>query len=200
MPKSDPVHAPVPFPCVVYRRDKPSVPYRFSHFCSNHCVKKIPASLRVADLQGHDPQSNWANLRRSCFLVLVAGDVAQCVSVASALERRTSFLFQGSRYSKDVGERGCDAFSTEFHEGFVPLFFFGTMCSFDSRGRYRSTIPIESAVCLFPKRILETDLPRLIKWIESGILKTVHSSVWVTDRGQTFSEHTMRELVKSVCA
>lgn len=197
MPSGDPVQVLVPFPCVVYERDRASVPYRFSHFCDCQILKKVPCSLRVSDLQRHDPLSNWNSMRKGCFLVLVAGDVAQCISVSSALEKRTSFLYHGSRYSKG---RGCakDTFTTEFHESFVPLFLFGTLCSFDRLGRYRSTVPIESSVCLFPKHLAEADLPRLIKWIESAILKSIHSSVWVTDTGASYNEHTLRESTHSL--
>lgn len=196
MPLHEPVHIPVPFPCVVYKRDRASVPYRFSHFCESHVLKKIPCSLRVSDLQRHDSLSNWNSLRKACFLVLVAGDVAQCISVSSASEKRTSFLYHGSCYSEHDARVQYD-FATEFDECFVPLFVFGTLCSFDRFGKYRSTIPIEAAVCLFPTLLLEKDIPRVIKWIEQAMLKSVHCSVWVSDTGSSYNEHTLRESVQS---
>ncbi len=186
------MHVLVPFPCVVYKRERSSVPYRFSHFCDSHVPKRFPASLSVTDLLGHDPLTNWNVLRKACFLVLVAGDVARCISVSLPPEKCPPFLFQGSRYSK-IGSNVKDEYVTEFHEGYAPILLFGTLCSFDSKGRYRSTIPLESAVCLFPKRIVESDIPKLSKWIESAILKSIHSSVWITDSGSSYNEHTLRE-------
>jgi hypothetical protein len=46
---------------------------------------------------------------------------------------------------------------------------------------------------LFPKVIAESEIPKLCKWIESAILKSVHSSVWITDQGASYNEHTLQE-------
>jgi hypothetical protein len=192
MGPTPPVNMLVPFPCVVYQRDRAGVPYQFSHFCDHFVVKKIPGSLSVTDLREHDHLINWNMLRNACFLVLVAGDVGQCISVSSAGEKRPHFLFHGSKYSKIDKDVKLN-FLTEFHEGFVPVILFGTLSSFDKRGRYRSTIPLEAAVCLFPKVITESEIPKLTKWIESAILKSIHSSVWITDLGSSYNEHTLRE-------
>lgn len=192
MPVGQHAHVPVPFPCAVYRRDRASVPYRFSHFCDCSVIKKFPGSLRVTDLRAHDPLTNWMAMRNAAFLVLVAGDVAQCISVSTDLRKRTAFLYHGSRFTR-VGEGSADVFATEFHESYVPIFFFGTLCSFDRRGAFRSAIPLEASVCLLPRCLVESDLPRLVKWAETAILKSVHSSVWLTDAGSAYHEHTLRE-------
>jgi hypothetical protein len=188
--QSQPAAVQTPFPCVVYTRDRAGGAYTFSHRCMSSARKLFPHSLRVSDLRTHDPQQNWAALRGACFLVLVAGDVAQCVSVASLHEKRIQFLFKGSVFSREAC--GADLLHTEFHEEYVPLHFFGSLAVFDARARFRSLVPIESSICLFPRRLTEADLPRLCKWVEASLLKCVHSSVWVTASGQAFNEHTLR--------
>jgi hypothetical protein len=189
------LEAQVPFPCVVYTRKTAGAPYVFQHYCSANARKVLPQSLKVADLQAHDPGLNWSALQNECFLVLVAGDVAQCISVTSARDRwRTSFLFNGSRYSKSIEDPRL--LTTEFHEAYIPLHLYGTLSVFCTNGQYHSTIPLESGICLFPRQISERDIPALAKWMESGLLKTLHSSIWVTEMGGSYNEHSLRPSLK----
>jgi len=54
-----PVLFPVPFPCAVYKRDKSSSPYVFSHYADIYAHKKFPDSLKVNDLQTYSQGENW---------------------------------------------------------------------------------------------------------------------------------------------
>jgi len=49
----------VPFPCAVFKRDKSSSPYVFSHYTNVSTNKKFPTSLKVNDLQTYSPGENW---------------------------------------------------------------------------------------------------------------------------------------------
>ena len=149
----------------------------------------MPDSLRVRDLAAHTQQANWAAMHRACFLVLVSGDTAQCVSVANAKERRTTFLYHGSAYAHPKRPH---AQSSDVHDDYVPLEFYATMSWF-ARGRFRYIIPLESSVALFPRTVTEKLLPTLAHWVEASIKKSMHASVWFTDTGDSYSEHT-REL------
>jgi hypothetical protein len=181
----------VPFPCVVYSRDRAGVPYTFSHRCTTYVRKVFPTRLGVSELRAHNPPlHNLAPLRQACFMVLVAGDVAQEVSVANRLEKRSRFLFDGSTYSLRGGAQ--DLLHTEFHESYIPLHFHGTLATFDAFNTFHSAVPIESGVALFPRQVQEADVHKLAGWVEKCILKALHSSVWVTGRGDSYNEHTLR--------
>jgi hypothetical protein len=168
------------------------VPYTFSHRCTTYVRKVFPQRLGVAELRAHDSQHNWAPLRQACFMVLVAGDVAQEVSVANQLEKRTRFLFDGSAYARRACGGEADLLHTEFHESCIPLHFHGTLAAFNASNEFHSAVPIESGVALFPRQVQEADVHRLAAWVEKCILKTIHSSVWVTERGDSYNEHTLR--------
>jgi hypothetical protein len=189
----------VPFPCAVYSRDRAGMPYMFSHLCTTYVHKVFPQRLGVTELRAYDSMHNWTPLRQACFMVLVAGDVAQEVSVGNQLEKRTRFLFDGSIYSrrgKDAGND--DLLHTEFHESCVPLRFYGTLATFDAANVFHSAVPIESGVALFPRQVQETDVCRMATWVEKCILKTIHSSVWVTELGDSYNEHTLRLASRTV--
>ena len=187
----------IPFPCVVYRKDCAGGVYRFSPTCSTWFHKTFPSSLRVTDLRTHQPSQNWGNVRGACFMVLVAGDVAQAISVSTHLDRRTSFLYNGSVY-----DRQSSAFSaptllhTEFQESYIPLHFYGTLATFDSSNRFQCAIPIESGISLFPCQVCEGDIARLSRWVDRAVHKAMHSSVWVTDAGQKYNEHTLQLITR----
>jgi hypothetical protein len=200
MPTSDLSTQAIPFPCVVYRRERPGGVYRFSHACPCSCFHKtFPSSLRVADLRSHQPSLNLSNLHSACFLVLVAGDVAQAISVSTHSETRTSFLYTGSTYDRQLSAFSSPSLlHTEFHESYVPLKFYGTMATFDYSNRFQSAVPIESGISLFPSQISEGDVTKLSKWVENAIQKAVHSSVWVTSGGQTYNEYTLRLITKQL--
>jgi hypothetical protein len=188
-----PVSVLVPFPCVVYTRDHAGGVYTFSHHSSKHARKVLPASLRVTDLKTYSPQQNLAALRNSCFLVLVAGDVARCVSVANAQAKQVRFLYHGSSYS--VRNDRVDPLRSEFTEGYVPLHLYGTLTAFTAATGTHSVVSIESGVCLFPRQLKDTDVPRLVKWMESALLRSIQSSVWMTDSGESYNEFTLRHAV-----
>lgn len=182
----------VPVPCAVYVRERAGGGYAFSHQCEQSALKFFPASLRTADLRAHDPRQNWAALQRTCFLVLVAGDVAQAVCLANAGDRkaRCQFLYHGSAYARPrAGAPGVIA--SELSENFVSMHFHGTMAVFDPSSRFHAAVPLESGVALFPRVIRETDIPLLTRWVEASLQKSTHSSVWVTaGRGDSYNEHT----------
>jgi hypothetical protein len=147
----------------------------------------MPESLRVKDLTMQPQQSNWSALRKACFLVLVAGDTAQCVSVSNVQERRTTFLYHGSEYARQ--KHACEQGPTEIQDDYIPLEFYATMSWF-TRGCLSCIAPLESGMVLFPRTITEKLLPRLASWVETSITKSIHTSVWVTDTGDSYNEHT----------
>jgi hypothetical protein len=180
----------VPLPCVVYTRLVPGGAYTFSHFCDQSALKCFPQSLRASDLRQHDPQQNLAALHRACFLVLVAGDVAQCVSVSSSAagKRHAPFLYHGSSYARDISR---DGMHSELNENYVSLHFHGTMAAFDRVARLSTVIPLESGISLFPRQIREGDIPLLTRWVAACMLRSTQSSVWVASSGDSYNEHTM---------
>jgi hypothetical protein len=180
----------VPFPCVVYTRSIANTPYVYSHACSQSIKKTVPASLRVQDLKLQGHAHNWETMRRACFLVLVAGDTAQCISVANHLERRTPFLYQGSKYSRASEERSTAMFPSEFQAGHVPMHFYSTLSFFDGRGRLGVTAAVECGITLLPNTLLERDLTNITRWVENNLLKSMRTSVWFTDRGASYCELT----------
>jgi hypothetical protein len=182
----------VPHPCVVYTRRVSGEAYTFSHHAQLAAPKLFPPSLRTADLRLHDQRQNWAQMQRACFLVLAAGDVAQCVSVTTAGEkRRTQFLYHGSSFARRRAEGQSPATPSEVHEDFVPLHFHSTMAVFDRANRFHAVVPIESGISLFPRQIRDKDIPLLARWVEACMLRSAHASVWVTDLGESYNEHTL---------
>jgi hypothetical protein len=178
-----------PHPCVVYTRQVSGGAYVYSHHCLLTTQKLFPPSLRTTDLRVHDSHRNWSELQRACFLVLVAGDVAQCVSLATARDKaRVQFLFPGSAFTRRMPT---EPLPTELHDDYVSLHFHGTMAVFDRGYRFHTAIPLESGISLFPKRISEKDIPLLARWVEACLLKSIHSSVWVTDTGHSYNETTL---------
>jgi hypothetical protein len=172
----------------VYVRNGSSPPrFVFSHLCDTSAPKTAPASLRVGDLAAHTQQANWAALRRACFIVLVAGDTAQCVSVSNVKENRTSFLYHGSAYARPrLSQQGRP---TEIQDDYVPLEFYATMTWY-VRGTLSCIVPLESGLALFPRTVTEKTLPTLARWVEANIAKSMHTSVWATDTGDSYNEHT----------
>ena len=182
----------VPHPCVVDTRRVSGEAYTFSHHAQLAAPKLFPPSLRTADLRLHDQRQNWAQMQRACFLVLAAGDVAQCVSVTTAGEkRRTQFLYHGSSFARRRAEGQSPATPSEVHEDFVPLHFHSTMAVFDRANRFHAVVPIESGISLFPRQIRDKDIPLLARWVEACMLRSAHASVWVTDLGESYNEHTL---------
>lgn len=193
-----PLH-PVTWPCAVYVRDEAQrrgpPEYTFSHFSRGvGPLKPLPASLRVRDLQEHARNpSHLSALRRACFLVLVAGDVAHCVSVENARDRaaRIPVLYRGSEYARrsTAGEGGGEPRCAEFHDDYVPLHFFGTLAWFAGRNRgLAGVLDLGCGITLFPRRLRETDLPRLAEWVDHLLARAVQCSVWLTDRSESFNE------------
>jgi hypothetical protein len=189
-----PLH-PIAWPCAVYVRDEAQrrgpPEYTFSHFCHGVGPRKpLPASLRVRDLQEHARlPSHLTALRRACFLVLVAGDVAHCVSVENARDRaaRIPILYRGSEYAHcgPPGEARC----AEFHDDYVALRFFGTLAWYTARDRrLAGVLDLGCGLTLFPRRVREADLPRLAGWVDHVLAHAVHASVWVTEHGERFNE------------
>ncbi len=183
------------WPCAVYVRDEAQrhrcLPpeYTFSHYCRVVGPSKpLPASLRVRDLQEHARQpSHLAVLRRACFLVLVAGDIAHCVSVENARDRdaRIPVLYRGSEYARGSEEARC----AEFHDDYVPLRFFSTLAWFTRHDRcLAGVLDLGCGITLFPRRLREADLPRLAGWVDHVLARAVHGSVWLTERGERFHE------------
>jgi hypothetical protein len=184
----------VPFPCVVYSRSRAGAPYVYSHSCSSSVSKAVPSSLRVQDLLAFNPNHNWKSLRGACFLVLVAGDTAQAICVANAGEKtRQSFLYTGSRFarpSEDSKDGPTKRLSSEFQDGHIPLHFYSTLSSFDAKGRWVDTTPVECGIALLPHTLLERDVVNISRWVENNLLKSMHTSVWLSERGHSYNEWT----------
>lgn len=186
----------IPFECLVYKREKPGEAYKFYHYSNTHVRKLYPNSLKVSDLQKLDQARNWAAIRSASFIVLVAGDTAQCVSLSTINEKRTQFLFHGSVYDTFIKEPA--PLYSEFCEKYVPFRTFSTLCTFQGPAhRYQSTISFESGLSLFPKQIREQDIQSLGKWVEKGLQKAMHSNVWLTEDGTTYNERTLRPKEKT---
>lgn len=186
----------VPTPCAVYVRDpnaRQHAKYCFSHFCEYTTQKLLPLSLRVSDLRALDAnitnQQNAAHARKACFLVLVSGDVAQCVSISNANEKnRTKFLYHGSAFARS-NQQHQRAFPTELHDNYVAMHFFATMAVFDAHSHRLSTIiPLECSVCLLPRHIQDHDLPVMAKWVEACMQRSLFTSIWVAKQGSSYNE------------
>lgn len=181
-------HSHVPCPCVVFARQVSSAKYTYSHHCHGHVTKLLPASLRLADLRTHDRSVNWRELQRACFLVLVAGDVAQCVTVGNARDTgRVQFLYKGSAFA--IPDTRCKT-ASEVAESHVSLPFHGTMAVFDTRATLSAIVPLESGIALFPREIRETDVPLLAHWVEQCMQRSLQASVWVSASGDAYNELT----------
>lgn len=188
-------HHPLPFPCVVYtKKNKPGHhnEYEFSHYCSSSVLKKIPRSLRVRDLHEHaHTNPSWLQtLQKTCFMVLVAGDVGQCVCSSNTREKRNRFLYRGSGYtlpnsSKSHNGRGF----SEFNDDYIPLHFYSTLAMF-SEGVLCSVADLECGLALFPRIIRDSDIETLGRWVDHNLVKSVHGSVWVTHQSDSYNEHT----------
>ena len=73
----------------------------------------------------------------------------------------------------------------------MPLHFHSTMAVFDRANRFHAVVPIESGISLFPRQIRDKDIPLLARWVEACMLRSAHASVWVTDLGESYNEHTL---------
>lgn len=189
----------VPFPCVVYTRQGSGGHhhYNFSHHCCPQLAQKaLPRSLRVSDLRGYDPCLSWTHLSKACFLVLVAGDTAQCVSIANAADgKRIRFLYRGSAFARQAPEPV--RLHSELSEAYVPLHFHGTMAVYDRFAGVRAVIPLESGIALFPRQILDRDIPLLARWVTQCARRSLQASVWVTNNGDSYSEAGLQLSQKS---
>lgn len=182
-------YAQVPCPCVVYSRQKSGGQYTFSHHSPSHALKTLPASLRVADIRTHASSSNWGHLQKACFLVLVAGDVAQCVSISNAGDAsRVQFLYKGSRFASRALH---DLTESEVADSHVTLRFFGTMAVYDPSASLSAIVPLESGIALFPRNIQEGDVPMLAQWASNCMQRSLQASVWVTASGGGYNELTL---------
>jgi hypothetical protein len=182
----------VPFPCVVYTKQGQNGSYRFSHHCEQMVSKCFPLTMRTTDLRAHDPRQNLSAAQRAPFLLLVGGDVAHGVAVSAPEPKaRTRFLYSGSAFARPSLAHPSDTLLSELSEHYVSLHFKSTMAVFDSAGKFHAVVPIESGVSLFPRHISEKDIPLLTRWVDACILKSFHTSVWITDGGNSYNEHTM---------
>lgn len=165
----------------------------FSHACTSSVNKVVPPSLKVQDLLAFNHTQNWEAMQKACFLVLVAGDTAQCISLSNFQAKRTPFLYQGSRYSKpviDSSQGPTKKLVSEFQEGHVPMHFYSTLSSFDTNGMLVDTTPVECGIALLPHTLLERDLVNIARWVESNLLKSFRTSVWLTERGHSYNEES----------
>ena len=168
----------LPFPCAVYARHEPGAPYCFSHFCEGSVEKSFPASLRVRDLAGHDRGANCARMLRTPFLVLAAGERAQCISVDSARAGdRPWFLYTASPQSRPCA---WPAQVEEVEPGFVSLAFYSTLAVFRG-GQLRHVARVERGLLLLPSRLREGDLRDLARYVERKIQRSIEGSVWLLD-------------------
>ena len=178
----------VPFPCVVYTRQGGQ--YTFSHSCLQQAQKVLPQTLRVSDLRGYEHGLSWSHLSKACFLVLVAGDTAQCVSISNAGDgKRIRFLYRGSAFARPAP--GPPRLHSELSEAYVPLHFHGTMAVYDRFSGVRAVIPLESGIALFPRQILDKDIPLLARWVTQCVRRSLQASVWVTNHGDSYSESSL---------
>jgi hypothetical protein len=169
---------PLPFPCAVYARQEAGEPYCFSHFCEGRVDKSFPASLRVRDLAAHDRGLNCARMLRAPFLVLAAGERAQCISVDSAREgSRPWFLYTASPQSRPCA---WPSQVEEIEPGFVSLAFCSTLALFRG-GELRHVAHVERGLLLLPSRLREGDLRDLARYVARQVRQSIEGSVWLLD-------------------
>lgn len=179
----------VPFPCVVYT--KQGGHYTFSHACLQQAQKVLPKTLRVSDLRGFEHGQSWSHLSKTCFLVLVAGDTAQCVSISNAGDgKQVRFLYRGSAFARPAPDP--QRLHSELSEAYIPLHFHGTMAVYDHFLGVRAVIPIESGIALFPRSITDKEIPLLARWVTQCVRRSLQASVWVTNSGDSYSESTLQ--------
>jgi hypothetical protein len=181
----------VPFPCAVYSRRASTGPFVYSHHVRNHVVKLFPASLRVADLREFRQQSNWEEICKTCFLVLVSGDLARCISLHSSRDIQripVQFFYPGSSFAKSEPY----AHPTDLEPGVIPLHFHGTVAVYHSPSALNTIIPVESGLVLFPHQLSERDVQRLVTTVSNAAQRSLHASVWVTETGESYNESTTR--------
>ena len=183
------------FPCAVYKRTgKKCSEYEFSHYTPTKVGKQFPASLRVTDLQEYNTAAPSAiqAMRKACFLVLVSGDTAQCVSAANAHEKRTQFLYNGSQYAtqRHLHPSPHASQSSEVHEDYIQLNFFSTLAAYTLDGIV-SICDLGCGLNLFPRKIHERDIHTLGKWVDHSIARSAAAGTWVeTTTNISYSEQT----------
>lgn len=184
-----------PFPCVVYTKRPSTGEYVFSHYCNTRVPKSMPRSMRVAHMQEFAQTPKFSTtLSKSVFLVLVAGDVAQCITATNTGEKRTRFLYRGSTYSRPPACTPPPC--SDFNRDYIPLHFFSSLTTF-LKGTPVGVTHLEAGISLFPRSIRDQDLPTLARWVAHNIAKMVHSSVWITDGLACYNEHTLALLAKT---
>jgi len=125
-------------------------------------------------------------MQRAAFLVLVAGDKAQCVSLANWRDVRTMFLFPGSEYSRSISAVHV---SEEISSDYIPMQFFSTMACFKVE-KLTEVVPFHSMFFVLPKILEERDFARYFHNLENHITKTLRDSIWITERG-IYNEKTL---------
>jgi len=133
-------------------------------------------------------------MQKATFLVLVAGDKAQCVSLANWKENRTKFLYHGSPYSKSISY---PVISEELASDHIPMQFFSTMACFQSE-KFSCVIPFHSMFLILPKTLEEREFPHYFHLLENFIDKSLKDSVWITERG-SYNERTLSLLPNKHC-
>lgn len=183
-----------PFPCVVYVRQasQPSM-YEFSHDTQTTVIKSFPPTLKVSDLHKFALKGPHMLhvMRKTCFLVLVAGDTAQCVSACNTKDSRTPFLYNGSQYTPHH-QPPCKTRTqcSDVQEDYIQLRFYSTLAAYSNHG-LDGVSHLESGIILFPKRIHERDLPILGQWVDHNITKALACSVWMDSiQKQSYNEQT----------
>lgn len=168
----------VRFPCAVYSRKPGSDLYSFSHFCRSDYDKTFPNSLRVRDLAAHDRTANSTMMLRTPFLVLVAGDRAQCVSVHNASDsERPWFLYTMSPQS--CPEHWPPTVD-EVEPDFISLTFCSTLAQFRG-GELQHVSTFQRNLLLFPASLRTGDIPRLASWVERKVHLSIQGSVWLME-------------------
>ena len=181
----------VPFPCAVYSRRSSGGPFVYSHHVKNHVGKQFPASLRVSDLREFQQQFNWEELCKACFLVLVSGDLARCITLHSARDIpriAVQFFYPGSPFTRKEPY----PHPTDLEPGVVPLHFHGTVAVYHAPTTLSAIIPIESGIVLFPQQLNERDVQRLATTVSTAAQRSLQASVWVTGTGESYHESTSR--------
>ena len=126
------------------------------------------------------------NMQKAVFLVLVAGDKAQCISLANWKEKRTMFLYHGSEYSKAISIAQP---SEEITSDYISMQFFCTMACFHG-GKLNEVVPFPSMFYVIPKILEEKEFACHFHYLENYISKTLADSIWMTERG-VYNERTL---------
>lgn len=122
------VYEPTTFPCLVYEKKRPHMPYVFSHVSAcGVFYKPFPVDLSVSALLKYKEQTVSHLCFQQVAMVLVSGDVARCITLNQKPEQSLQFLFYKSEYSQQKFLPKC----VEINDAFIEVEFKSTLACYE---------------------------------------------------------------------